>query len=68
MAQILTFRSGEMRRDESDVHSVGATAEVIVFPGVRYERWDQGSEQPQHESSAKKPTRDPRRDVLELAE
>ena len=68
MAQILTFRSGEMRRDESAVEPARATAEVIVFPGVRYERWDEGSEQPEHESSARKPTRDRHRDVLELAE
>ena len=68
MAQILTFRSGEMRRDESAVEPARATAEVIVFPGVRYERWDEGSEQPQHESSARKQTGDRRRDVLELAE
>jgi hypothetical protein len=68
MAKILTFHPGELRRDESGVPGAGATAEVIVFPGVRYERWDEASEQPRHESSAKKQARDRHRDVLELAE
>ncbi len=62
MAQILTFRSAEMRRDEGAEHGAAATAEVIVFPGVRYEHWDEAGAR--SEASAKKR----RRDVLELAE
>jgi hypothetical protein len=65
MAKILTFRAG--RRDESGLASEGATAEVIVFPGVRYERWDDArQEQLGHQPAAKKRSR--QRDVLELAE
>jgi hypothetical protein len=65
MAKILTFRAG--RRDESGLASEGATAEVIVFPGVRYERWDAAREgQPPLQPTAKKRSR--HRDVLELAE
>jgi hypothetical protein len=42
---------------------------VIVFPGVRYEHWDEpgGSELPSS-STTKKQARAQRRDVLELAE
>jgi len=46
-----------------------ASAQVIVFPGVRYERWSQSDDTgPRSESETKKQTRDQRRDVLELAE
>jgi len=62
MAQILTFRCAEMRRDEGAQHVAPASAEVIVFPGVRYEHWDETGAQ----SNASRKKR--RRDVLELAE
>jgi len=68
MAQILTFRGGEMRRDESASSPARTNAEVIVFPGVRYEHWDEACGQPEHQASAKKRSRDRRRDVLELAD
>jgi hypothetical protein len=72
MAKILTFRCTEPRREEaasSVCDGNGASAEVIVFPGVRYEHWDEpgGSELPSS-STTKKQARAQRRDVLELAE
>jgi hypothetical protein len=66
MAKILNFRSADLRRPESMSVACGsASAEVIVFPGVRYERWDQQSETQAREAST---TKRRRRDVLELAE
>lgn len=45
------------------------SAEVIVFPGVRYEHWEQSDDGEARPASAeKKRSRDQRRDVLELAE
>ncbi len=64
MAKILTFRPAEMRHDEGGQPG-GASAEVIVFPGVRYERWDEAEDaQPR----LRKRGSDRQRDVLELAE
>jgi hypothetical protein len=68
MAKILAFHPGEMRRDASALASDGASAEVIVFPGVRYERWDDAENAHSQLQSGKKRGRDRRRDVLELAE
>jgi hypothetical protein len=64
MAKILTFQAAEMRRDESDAQARRVSAEVIVFPGVRYEHWDEAGAT---EASAKRQS-GPRRDVLELAD
>jgi hypothetical protein len=63
MAKILTFRTTERRDDESACE--GASAQVIVFPGVRYEHWERSGDAPAAAAPAK---RDRRRDVLELAE
>jgi hypothetical protein len=66
MAQILSFRTPEFRTSEGTAPRKGYSAEVILFPGIRYERWS--------ESDATKSataTSDQRRtshDVLELAE
>lgn len=70
MAKILTFRPAELRRCESaSIARERASAQVIVFPGVRYERWSQSDDTgPRSECETKKQTRDQRRDVLELAE
>ncbi len=76
MAKILTFHPGEMRRDDSGcvsgATSAEASAEVIVFPGVRYERWDDGREARGEARSpldgASKKRNGQERDVLELAE
>jgi hypothetical protein len=67
MAKILTFRTAERRDDESACE--GASAQVIVFPGVRYEHWEQSGEASGAAAPATaKPSHDRRRDVLELAE
>lgn len=68
MAKILTFRPGEQRRDESGLACGGASAEVIVFPGVRYERWEDAEEAQSQLQPVKKRSRSRQRDVLELAE
>jgi hypothetical protein len=69
MATILTFRPGEMRRDASGLGSAATSAEVIVFPGVRYERWDEASEaRGQLAGATKKRSPSRQRDVLELAD
>jgi hypothetical protein len=74
MAKILTFRSTEPRREETSSSARdgnGASAEVIVFPGVRYEHWDEPGDTGSLSASAsasKERARAQRRDVLELAE
>jgi hypothetical protein len=62
MAQILSFRTPELRNDPSACRQDGRGAEVIPFPGVRYERWDDGSE------ASVSDDRRARRDVIELAD
>jgi hypothetical protein len=67
MAKILTFRTSERRDDDST--AARTSAQVIVFPGVRYEHWEQSGEAPSAAAPATaKPSHDRRRDVLELAE
>jgi hypothetical protein len=58
MATILEFRSHTMR--EPAQHHAGGSAEIVLFPGVRYERWAEDS---QPKPKAKKGRR---RDMLEL--
>jgi hypothetical protein len=62
MAQILSFRTPELRDTGTMGRREGSSAEVIVFPGVRYERW--GKQDPS--SAAEKQTAG--RDVIELAD
>jgi hypothetical protein len=68
MATILAFRRVELRRQGGD--TAGAVScEVIIFPGIRYERWnDVRHDDAQQAAVAKKPSARQRRDVLELAE
>jgi hypothetical protein len=67
MAQILTFRTTERRDDDST--GARTSAQVIVFPGVRYEHWEKPGDAPAAAAPATpKQSRDRRRDVLELAE
>ena len=71
MAKILTFRTTERRDDDADADSAceGASAQVIVFPGVRYEHWEKSGDAPAAAAPATtKQARDRRRDVLELAD
>jgi hypothetical protein len=63
MAQILSFRTPEFRSSDSAGASAGVSAQVIIFPGVRYEHWEQA-----HAVSASADERRTSRDVLELAE
>lgn len=62
MAQILSFRTPEFRAGDATGRRAGSSAEVILFPGVRYERW--GEPVTTTSSSERGKTRD----VLELAE
>ena len=68
MATILTFRKVELRRQSGD--TAGAVScEVIIFPGIRYERWSEVSDADEQAATvAKAPSLRQRRDVLELAE
>ncbi len=67
MATILTFRKLELRRQSGD--TTGAVScEVIIFPGIRYERWGEGRDDEQAASVAQAASLRRRRDVLELAE
>jgi hypothetical protein len=68
MATILTFRKVELRRQSGD--TAGAVScEVIIFPGIRYERWNEVRDDDEQAASvAKAPSVRQRRDVLELAE
>ncbi|MDH4981287.1 hypothetical protein [Hyphomicrobium sp. D-2] len=64
MAQILTFSAPESRStDPSHRNGGGETGEVIIFPGVRYERWNE-----LHDEQTSRRGRQNERDVLDLAE
>ena len=70
MAKILAFRSMELRRDggSGDPH-MHTSGQVILFPGVRYERWSEHDRQRAREAATTKKHDTARlRDVLELAE
>ena len=64
MAQILSFRTPEFRSSDGAGTSAGVSAQVIIFPGVRYERWEEAHAV----TSASADQRRTSRDVLELAE
>lgn len=64
MAQILRFSAPEYRNTVPSQRVGGdETAEVIIFPGVRYERWTE-----LHDDQTSRCGRQKERDVLELAE
>ena len=61
MASILEFRTLPARaRPLAVADGAGCTADIILFPGVRYERMTDDAE------PARKPRRRTRRDCLEL--
>jgi hypothetical protein len=62
MAQILSFRTPEFRDGEATSRHQGHSAEVILFPGVRYERWAE------RDTASISGERGASRDVLELAD
>jgi hypothetical protein len=69
MATILTFRKLELRRQESGDTAGAVSCEVIIFPGIRYERWSEmRDEAAQAAPATPLSTLRQRRDVLELAE
>jgi hypothetical protein len=70
MAKILAFRSMELKREGGSGHSrKQLSGQVILFPGVRYERWSEHERQCAREDATSKKRDDNRhRDVLELAE
>ena len=62
MAQILSFRTPEFRSGSSAAsRHQDRSAEVILFPGVRYERWAD-------ERASGRDERGFHRDVIELAD
>lgn len=67
MAKILEFRACDLECDDRapEIDS-SKSAEVILFPGVRYERQD--AEIANGQASQHAEARAPQRDVLELAE
>jgi hypothetical protein len=62
MAQILNFRTPELRSGETGERRSSSSAEIILFPGIRYERWGDLTSGNAGEQRATS------RDVLELAE
>ena len=70
MATILAFRSMELKRKGGSGHSrKQLSGQVILFPGVRYERWGEHERQRAREDvTSKKRDNTRQRDVLELAE
>jgi hypothetical protein len=66
MATILTFRTAEFRTNEGTDRRASVSAEVILFPGIRYERW--GDAETGASTSASANDGRANHDVLELAE
>jgi hypothetical protein len=60
MATILSFKTTQRPSAAAIFRAAGMSAEIVLFPGVRYERW---AETPRDTKSAK---RAKRRDKLEL--
>lgn len=59
MAIIVDFQA-HARRTADRTQSVAASAEIVLFPGVRYEYWE---EKP---ATAKRLRRQAKRDLLEI--
>jgi hypothetical protein len=68
MAKILNFRSAEFRAGEGTSRREGDSAEVILFPGIRYERWSETGLGAPTAAAATQDACRTSRDVLELAE
>ena len=70
MAKILAFRSMELKREGgSGQPRKRLSGQVILFPGVRYERWsEQDRQRAREDATPKKRDNARQRDVLELAE
>lgn len=68
MATILAFRTVASKREEMHAGDQSASAEVILFPGVRYERWTELEAHAPRDAASVMRNRGKQRDVLELAE
>lgn len=68
MAKILNFRTAEFRAGEGTSRREGDSAEVILFPGIRYEHWNETGMGAPAAAAASNDACRTRRDVLELAE
>jgi hypothetical protein len=68
MAKILNFRTAEFRTGEDTSRREGDSAEVILFPGIRYERWSEAGVGAPTAAAATKDACRTSHDVLELAE
>lgn len=64
MATVLEFRYPAQTRnfERRDPNGRTSSAEIVFFPGVRYERWHEASPQPKQKRKSKK------RDKLELCD
>lgn len=51
-------------KDAAAAEEAGATAEIIIFPGIRIERWEETCEE--FEQQTMPPARQVKRDMLEL--
>ena len=56
MATIVEFRtSAPARRSASNARGAsGSTAEIVFFPGVRYERWEEAAQESKPKRKPKK--------------
>lgn len=61
MATILQFRASDEEATSRSRRRKGRSAEIVIFPGVRYERWR--DTEPQRETKPGTP-----RDVLKLVD
>lgn len=61
MASILEFRKSAFRFRPSTERGASATADIVLFPGVRYERWEE-----KHLPEKPEGRRTRRRDRLDL--
>jgi hypothetical protein len=62
MAKILEFRVSPDKATQAVKRRRPRTAEIVIFPGVRYERWDECG------STSGRPTKGIARDTLKLVE
>lgn len=56
MTKILEFRAARTETPKPRSRKSGQTAEIVIFPGVRYERWSSDvalNERNQHRESLK---------------
>lgn len=65
MATILDFRPSGSRSGAENAGAARAPCEIVIFPGVRYERWEAAS-MPVSAKPRSRPRRSVKRDTLEL--